>query len=131
MTLELPGVSTSPAVARHVVRAGLVASGEAADLDALELITSELVANAIACTAREVTVTMTARVGGSVLLEVADQGAGWPMLPGSAVDERVGGLGLPIVDALATAWGCVENPDQGKTVWVEAPPPLDGSAPRR
>jgi anti-sigma regulatory factor (Ser/Thr protein kinase) len=137
MTLELPGLPISATIARHLVRAGLATAGTP-DLDPIELITSELVANAISCTGDDITVTLTTLAGGAVLLEVADLGTGWPEWPGwgsgpgpgsgsdsdsgSGPAERIGGLGLPIVDALATRWGCVANPGPGKTVWVESRP---------
>jgi anti-sigma regulatory factor (Ser/Thr protein kinase) len=126
MTIELPGVPVSTAIARRVVRAGLRATGEVSNVDDLELITSELVANAVSSTGHDITVTVTAEFGGSVLLEVSDDGPGWPYPRASEGEPpEIGGLGLHIVEELAAAWGCVPNIGRGKTIWVESPPPKD------
>jgi serine/threonine-protein kinase RsbW len=59
--------------------------------------------------------------GRSVRVEVADAGGRWAR-PGSepcADDSRLGGRGLHIVGALATAWG-VDGDETGRTVWCTA-----------
>jgi anti-sigma regulatory factor (Ser/Thr protein kinase) len=124
MTLELPGAPIDATVARQIVRCSLDASG-VKDADMLDLIVSELVTNAIAHTDSDITMTLTVRNGGGVLVEVADKGEGWPVLAdgeGQRTCASEGGYGLRIVESLSSSWGCVEHLDRGKTVWAEALP---------
>lgn len=81
-----------------------------------ELLTSELVTNALIHTDRGAVVT--AGVGPAGLrVEVRDFTAGQPE-PGRAGDESTHGRGLVLVQALADAWG-VRTHEVGKSVWFE------------
>lgn len=64
---------------------------------------------------------------GRIRIAVTDA---WPVVPTLRRDAKVGGHGLPIIDALADRWAVVLHPD-GKTVWAEVLVPSDGAAPSR
>ena len=79
------------------------------------LVISELVTNAV----RHGDGRIVARVhtnGDEVTLSVSDEGTALPELRHVPVNPA-GGLGLQIVDRLATRWG-VESAGRGKTVWA-------------
>lgn len=52
-------------------------------------------------------------------IEVADGGAEQPRERSPHRSGRPGGHGLFIVERLATDWGMVRHPGEGKTVWVD------------
>jgi anti-sigma regulatory factor (Ser/Thr protein kinase) len=83
--------------------------------DDAALVVSELVTNAIVHGRTDVDLDL--RIVDSTLLEVrvGDTGPGLPAVATAAVD-RVGGLGLRVVDQLSSGWG-VESADAGKVVW--------------
>jgi len=87
------------------------------DADALALMVSELVGNAVEHGDGAVTVDVTS-TGSRIRVEITDGGEGvperrcvWPDTPT--------GRGLGIVDALASSWGWEGRPDGGKAVWFE------------
>lgn len=94
-----------------------------------ETIVAELVANAVehAETALEVRVL---RRGGSLRIEVDDDGRGWPVLRDpEPLAER--GRGLFIVDHLSERWGIDRHARDGKTIWAEmscSRDPVDGGS---
>jgi anti-sigma regulatory factor (Ser/Thr protein kinase) len=88
------------------------------DRDYVELLTTELVSNAVRADAGVVT-TSFSRTGGTLRVEVHDNGGGWPVLARPQPLDENGGRGLLIVDALADAWGADADPDRGTTVWFE------------
>lgn len=101
---------------RHGLRELLRQCGSQGDTDVAELLTSELVTNALIHTDRGAVVT--AGVGPAGLrVEVRDFVAGRPE-PGRATDESTHGRGLVLVRALADAWG-VRTHEVGKSVWFE------------
>jgi DNA-binding NarL/FixJ family response regulator len=87
-------------------------------LDAVTLLVSEVVTNAIvhAGTEVEVTVQLTPN---AVRIEVIDLAAALPVAR-DATDEETSGRGLALVEAMASAWG-VEARPAGKIVWFEVP----------
>ncbi len=116
----LPGDVTTPAAVRRFVRAAL----ESMDTDPVvietaELLTDELVTNAIVhvgCKSQ-----LFLRVaGGVVRVEVTDPDDHLPFIATPDVDA-LNGRGLVIVNGLASAWG-VEPTAGGKTVWFEVSP---------
>jgi serine phosphatase RsbU (regulator of sigma subunit)/anti-sigma regulatory factor (Ser/Thr protein kinase) len=121
----LPAEPASGAAARRFVQSTL--AGVRADperLDALVLLCSELVTNAVLHAAAPSQVRLRLR-NGLVRLEVHDPS---PQLPVSrwqdpeATNGPTNGYGLALVAALADAWGVDRGdglPDRGKTVWVE------------
>ncbi|MEV5957426.1 ATP-binding protein [Streptomyces sp. NPDC051987] len=82
-----------------------------------ELLTSELVTNALVHTDREAV--LTAVVAPSQLrVEVRDFVARRPRVCVPDIDDGTHGRGLVLVDALADAWG-VQPHEVGKSVWFE------------
>ena len=103
---------------------GRVGAGQAADAT---LALSELATNALHHGLGEVVVRGSIDEDGAVQLSVTDSGDELPAI--QPVDpDRIGGLGLQIVERLATAWGVASFPG-GKTVWatIAAPAARDGN----
>ncbi len=114
--LILPAVVESVSRARHQIAAMADALGVEASGD-LELVTSELTANAVKDSQGEIRLRLTR--GDAVLrVEVDDDSPGQPTL---TTTSEVGGWGLRLVDKVSTAWGVIPLPDGGKTVWAEVP----------
>lgn len=85
-----------------------------------ELLTSELVTNALVHTDRDAVVTATVAAS-RVRVEVRDFVGRHPRLRAPVADDDTHGRGLLLVQALADAWG-VRAHGIGKAVWFE----LDG-----
>jgi anti-sigma regulatory factor (Ser/Thr protein kinase) len=81
-----------------------------------ELIISELVTNALRHGLGEVVARGSLADPARLQLSVTDSGAELPQLQPPDAD-RVGGVGLRIVDQLASSWGVSPFPG-GKTVWA-------------
>jgi anti-sigma regulatory factor (Ser/Thr protein kinase) len=114
--LHLPAHSSSPRRARQFVDEVLHRWHRDGAIDRLALIASELVTNAVHHARTEITIELSSEEG-ALHLEVFDRGAGRPVFldpePGMP-----GGLGLPIVEALASSWG-MRPREGGKGVWAE------------
>jgi anti-sigma regulatory factor (Ser/Thr protein kinase) len=103
--------------ARNFARRWL-AAGRAGDADeAVELLVSELVANAVLHGAAPITVRIEA-FPDRVHLAVTDAD---PRLPRTRAPGPggVNGRGLQIVEALSAGWGVVPRPGGGKVVWAD------------
>lgn len=114
--LQLPPDYTAAARARRFVRAALESWSLESIIADTELLTSELVTNAI-LHARS-----SARVeieydGGPVRVSVCDSSSSPPRLRDYGT-QAVTGRGLLLVDRIAHRWG-VEQGDGGKCVWFE------------
>jgi DNA-binding NarL/FixJ family response regulator len=107
----------SPRQARRDVKAALAAAAGASSVDVIELLTSELVTNAVrhANSAARVAVEV---VGAKVRVSVTDDGPGVPATARPSPDAE-SGRGLDLVQGLADRWGVIAL-DVGKTVWFEA-----------
>jgi len=110
---------TAPRTVRHwvmrsVAGAGIVGSSN----QVVELLTAELVSNAVLYGAEGGEVRVRVTVDGTcVRIAVRDEGTGHPQV--KAVEPTApSGRGLALVDALSTSWGTLEH-DRGKTVWFE------------
>lgn len=88
----------------------------------VELLTSEVVANAVAHAPSE-PIRVRARVRpGSFTVSVTDVGTDLPVLR-STGPEVPGGHGMRLVDRLATEWGVRSHGGDGKTVWFTVTSP--------
>ena len=83
----------------------------------MALVASELVTNAVRHARTEIVVNVECRED-SIYLEVRDGAEARPRIR-EASDEAPGGLGLPIVEALASSWGVSVGGGAGKAVWAE------------
>ena len=120
-TILLPGDVTTPAAARRFVRAALESvETDPVVIETAELLTDELVTNAIVHAHCKSYLFIRA-VKGLVRVEVTDPD---DQLPSMAIPDTdaVGGRGLVIVNGLASAWGVQRSNEGGKTVWFELSP---------
>ncbi|MDN0197779.1 SpoIIE family protein phosphatase [Streptomyces sp. S.PNR 29] len=90
------------------------------DMDAVLLVVSELVTNALVHTDGQVRLDLT-RVGDRLRVAVADSSPRAPVRPASIGWEATGGRGLLLVEALSVAWGTLPV-SGGKQVWSEIVP---------
>ncbi len=108
---------TEVARSRHVVGAVLAHHGCDGAREAVELLVTELVANAVEHAAHEVRLQVLLDHD-QLRVEVADDGEGRPAV--QAPDPLVeGGRGLRIVQQLAVEWGVAVAAGRGKVVWAE------------
>ncbi|MEU3505004.1 ATP-binding protein [Streptomyces hundungensis] len=110
---------------RRALRELLGPSPHSGALEVAELLTSELVTNALVHTDDGAVVTVTAR-GRRLRVEVRDFAPALPTPHAPSDDDGTHGRGLLLVQALADAWGVHEHA-MGKVVWFELG---DGPAPR-
>lgn len=110
-SLTLPHSSAAPGDARRFIRRWVVTG----DLrDALELLVSELVTNAVSYADGEVELTVSS-LGDRLRVEVSDTSSVVPRIPERHLER---GRGLRLVDELADCWG-VDGRIDGKSVWFE------------
>ncbi|MFD0145506.1 MULTISPECIES: ATP-binding protein [unclassified Streptomyces] len=107
---------------RHALRRMLRTWGGPGASDVAELLTSELVTNALIHTDHGAVVTATV-VPDSLRVEVRDFVSGVPEPRVPIADDGTNGRGLVLVQELADSWG-VEAHGVGKVVWFE----LNGGA---
>jgi anti-sigma regulatory factor (Ser/Thr protein kinase) len=120
-TILLPGDVTTPAAARRFVRAALESvDTDAAVIETAELLTDELVTNAIVH-AHCNSYLLIRAAKGLVRVEVTDPDDRLPSMAAPDTDA-VSGRGLAIVNGLASAWGIERTNGGGKTVWFELSP---------
>jgi sigma-B regulation protein RsbU (phosphoserine phosphatase) len=105
----------SPALARAYCDDVIASSGREAHAVDARLVVSELVTNAVVHAGTEIELNVVV-CGDAIRIEVTDLGADLPRIWADGDDTT--GRGLPIVEALARAWGVVER-SAGKTVWCE------------
>ncbi|MFD7436210.1 SpoIIE family protein phosphatase [Streptomyces sp. NPDC059861] len=103
--------------ARRFTRRTLRAWGVTAHTDAILLIVSELVTNALVHTDGPVRLDLTL-VDSRLRLTVADTSPRTPVKPTSIGWEATGGRGLLLVEAMSASWGTVPA-SGGKQVWSE------------
>lgn len=114
MRMQLEPAPTSPARARHFVRRALEREGAAASADVTELLTSELVTNAVLYSQGSIELSVSADED-QVLVVVSD-GNPAPPRPRSTDVLAASGRGLLLVGELADDWG-VNGDRTGKQVW--------------
>lgn len=115
--IDLPPVAASVAAARRFVGDAACGWGvPAADASVIEMLVSELAANAVVHAASSFAV-VAKLVGGSMHVAVEDACPAEPVLL-EAPPEADRGRGLAIIDGLAEAWG-VDRRGGGKSVWFQ------------
>lgn len=121
--VDLERSPTAPGAARRFVRSA-IADIDAAALDAVELLTSELVTNAVVHAGSQPHLALVLHAD-RVRVEVHDDD---PNLPARRTPDeaRPGGRGLLLLDQVAADWGA-EATDGGKVVWFEVPRRAGGS----
>jgi anti-sigma regulatory factor (Ser/Thr protein kinase) len=121
LTLALPSNDRAPALARkQLALFARSAELQAREYEALRLLVSELVTNAV----RHAGARGRQKIGLSVQssdetirIEVSDQGTGFALPKSPPVPSADGGYGLLIVDRLCSRWGIEHN---GRSlVWCE------------
>jgi anti-sigma regulatory factor (Ser/Thr protein kinase) len=128
VTIEQLAITVTPAAAsvavvRHFVDFASHVLSARVDADVLAVLTSEVVANAVAAADASVTVSIT-QVDDRLRVEVLDHGFGVPEMRHPRPFDADGGRGLLIVNDLADAWG-VQQFLPGKIVWFELGPQPD------
>jgi anti-sigma regulatory factor (Ser/Thr protein kinase) len=111
----------SVATARHWARD--LASGRGLDGDGVstvELLTSELVANAIRHGSSPVITVRAIVRRAELVLAVTDGDDALPVVRTTG-PEVPGGHGMRLVERLASRWGVRHEPGNGKTVWFAVP----------
>ena len=113
----LPPTLASARTARSFVREAIETFLPEDALNTVELLTSEIVTNAVVHANASPVVVVAGRVG-AVRVAVQDPD---PHLPTCQVvaETALSGRGLALVDTYAAAWGVALLPDAGKEVWFE------------
>jgi len=123
-TLELVPDLRAPHAARSFASEILTAwEMKASDIEAVQLVVSELVTNALrhAPESPAITLQLLLAGDGSVQVRVSDSGRGAPERrsppdPGTGIEN---GRGVWIVDAFTHHWGTEPDGHGGKTIWCE------------
>jgi anti-sigma regulatory factor (Ser/Thr protein kinase) len=122
--LELPATPAAASVARLFVRCLCEEWGVGVVADVAELLSSELVTNAVLHAQSNIELEA-ARTSKALRVDVRDAGVGRVEPEASpAPSEAEGGRGLSIVASLANSWG-VEESANGKSVWFSLCTPAD------
>jgi anti-sigma regulatory factor (Ser/Thr protein kinase) len=120
LSLQLRPDPSACTAARHAVRDFCVARGLAHLAQDAELLTSELVTNAIRHALAQITVRAVHRET-SLLLNVTDDGVETTTLTSAlAAPSSEHGRGLFVVNSVAGDWGVI-SADEGKTAWFLLP----------
>lgn len=123
---QLPRTPSALRRARHVTRHKLAGWGAADQSDVVELLVSELVANAMEHARGTIRLTLSME-DGLLRGEVEDDAPEMPQLRLAGLEDE-GGRGLQLVDMLSCCWGG-DRTAHGKVVWFEVPAPLPVTAP--
>ncbi|MDT0167348.1 ATP-binding protein [Actinotalea sp. AC32] len=119
-SILLPGERQSVAVGRHwVVRTAAARGATGMANQVLELLSSELLANAVLHGPGDGGVGVQLAVDETIArVSVSDGATASPVV--MATDpSAVSGRGMAIVEAMSTRWGVEVHDDGGKTVWFE------------
>ena len=119
-TAQALSVAASRRYVRDVLRGHALAN-----IDAVELMVSELATNSVKHAHSDFKVSINDSAG-EIRVEVRDTGRGQPVLRFPAPTEP-SGRGLRIVEVLSRAWGTVDSP-HGKTVWFTLPSEAQAAA---
>lgn len=122
--LPLAALPTAPAVARGHVRAVAREWGLADLADIAELVTSEIVTNAVQASMRlrtadpPVILLWITSDGISMVIHVWDASDEMPVLKDMTAPDDEGGRGLILVVTLSKDWGFYRKAEGGKVVWA-------------
>jgi len=105
--------------ARHAVRTFCFAHSLQELADDAELLTSELVTNAIEHAGTLITVVAVCEHG-ELIVNVRDDGAAAAPIVGLAMPDAESGRGLHLVEGIAGRWGTAFH-GEGKSVWFRLP----------
>lgn len=114
----LPDMLASATLARHLVGQLLEPTASKEEQHTAELLTTELVSNALAHTSDGCELRLTCDLESLLRVEVADDGDDTPAVASADVTGSHG-RGLHIVDGLADRWGVEPGATAGKIVWFE------------
>ena len=103
--------------ARRFVRTSVSTYLPVPDLETVELLTSEVVTNAVVHAGSSPVVEVAAD-GGTVRVSVEDHDPAWPM-PRAVPEDATSGRGMGLVDTMADAWGVEQAAPRGKRIWFE------------
>ena len=118
--VDLEPTLAAPAQARRFVRGALGDGAPGATTELAELLTSELVTNAIRHGSGHVTVALTWR-DGVLAISVSDDDAAMPVVQPEE-PLALGGRGVRMVQRLAQDWGVSPRENRpGKMVWFRLP----------
>jgi anti-sigma regulatory factor (Ser/Thr protein kinase) len=120
LTMRLPLDVWAPSAARAGIRERLRGLLTDSELNDLELLVSELVANSLLHSGAG-TAGVVVRVGLSddaLRLAVEDAGRGGPIAARPPDRRRGGGFGLQLVDAISERWGVERDAAHGTRVWA-------------
>ena len=116
--VTLPASPVSASVARQVLHMSLSSLLPRALLEDMELMASELVANAVVNAASVCALAVSMPVSGVLRVAVSDFDP-TPVALAATGPRAERGRGLQIVHALSARWGSEDTPPVGKTVWFE------------
>lgn len=114
---QLPPARHSPGAARRFVGDMLKRWRFDSVIESAQLLTSELVTNAVLHAGTEVQVVLEA-TGETVHVEVIDLTKRQPVARYTPFDDLQTGRGLTLLDSMAASWG-VDPLDRGKAVWFD------------
>ncbi len=118
--VELEPTLAAPAEARRFIRSALGDEVDRETIELAELLTSELVTNAIRHGSGHVSVELRSQAG-TVAVSVSDDDAAMPVAPPEE-PLAVGGRGVRMVQRLAQDWGVSPRENgPGKVVWFRLP----------
>lgn len=123
LSLHMPADQRAPALARRVLVSGLGGTIDPGLIETGRLLVSELVTNSVrhGGIAPPQQVGLHVRAGGSLRVEVSDDGLGYRRPP-ARVDND-GGFGLVLLAELADRWGVEPGPPT--CFWFELDPARD------
>lgn len=130
MVAVYPAEAAAVSRGRRELHKLMVLAGMTAIADAVALGAHELMANAVTHGCRDQAVkaftVKATHSSGRLRIEVRDPSSKRPFQSPRS-DEREGGRGLLMVDALATNWGVQPDLGGGKTVWMQLDVPSEGT----
>ena len=125
--VDLPGGVRAPQLARRVVEQHFTAALDADRLASVELLTTELVSNAVrhgGADEGETVILHLALAADCLRIEVCDPGRGFDA--GTPAPHGEGGYGLFIVSEVSSRWGAAHDVDT--CAWFELDLPVGGGA---